>query len=211
MKKEKIYLTLPLKCQGIAFADYQGKTYLICSCSYGRTNPSNMYIYQIEKTDDDNWIHLKTESEAVFRYPNMSEDIDLSGNELYTCFESGSNPYKYKSGSKKLLEVGVQGFPIDRVLVSSLDKMFAGISDVSKEEWTGFSLKNHEHNYQYIHTVNPTCGTYGYDLYQCKCGEEKYENRTEMKGDHQFKTVEETDDSIAYECEVCSAYYAEDK
>jgi redox-regulated HSP33 family molecular chaperone len=59
--------------------------------------------------------------------------------------------------------------------------------------------------------VDPTCGTYGYDLYQCKCGEEKYENRTEMKGDHQFKTVEETDDSIAYECEVCSAYYAEDK
>lgn len=360
-KKTEIKIMLPLKSQGVSFVDYAGDTYMICSCSYGRTNKSHLYVYSITTTENKNWI--RGEKLKEYDTPNMSEDIDFSGGDsLYTCYESAAYTYQYQKGSTKKLVPGVTSFPIDRVTVSSIQKIIDGsdtpiasskaslkraentvldtesvdsgscgknvsytlyqdgvlnisgqgamdnyadkpapwedsmseitdvsigadvtsigqeafkgadnlesvtvseFSDTDKSFWiaedaftdcnslTEITLPDkkikiadnalpqeninlqivsdsanvanfcdeqdinlHTHDYQYVETVKPTCGAYGYDLYRCACGEEDYRNQKDIVGKHDFEIVEKiapTKDmpgSISYRCKKCDAYYA---
>ena len=149
-EKYQIDISLPLKCQGVAFKEYKDDTYLICSSSYGRTNASRLYIYKMVKTDDDRWIEFKTitnENGEIERIgllgtdgmdgisaPNMSEDMDASIDDyLYVCYESAANTYQYSSStSTKKAKVGDKIFPLDRVPAYSISKLIEMI--VEKED-----------------------------------------------------------------------------
>jgi uncharacterized repeat protein (TIGR02543 family) len=376
--KTEIDISLPLKCQGVAFTEYADAIYMICSASYGRTNQSKLYIYKMAKTNEENWIEFQTVTNAAgelekvgldgLTAPNMSEDIDCAGEDvLNTCYESAANTYQYSTGtSKRLLNVGTERYPIDRITISSVSKLislitndikseettpeesndsngitamqvvdsgecgenvtyklydngilnisgegtmddytdqaapwddsldqitqvsvgakvasigaqaFAGaenlekvtVSDISDtdqkltigesafascESLTQVSLPDkkiifqedalpadneeleissdsksvaayckesdislHTHEYQYIRTIKPTCGSYGYDIYECECGEIEYRNCKDMTGYHDFEVLEKIEPgndilgSVSYQCKKCGAYYAED-
>lgn len=337
--KTAMKLMLPIKCQGFIFADYQDKTYMICSCSYGRRGISKLYVYEMQKTNDSQWIQYVTNDKnqpivKEYTLPNMSEDVDISGSDdLYICFESGANPFKYiNNKSTKQLKIGEEIFPIDRVLVSSLSKTigattlkasgscgdqlsyayyadgsltitgegdmyhyskkaapwqevidqitqvnigagvtsigdgaFAGaenlknvtvsdfgedqtfvvgknafadcdaLSEVSlpdqeitlkenalpfdhasleissdsqsvKEYCETYNLSLHEHQYQYVKTIEPNCGMYGYDIYRCECGKEEYRNQKDTVGTHEFIEIKDEYGNIAYQCKKCHAF-----
>lgn len=361
--KTQIKIMLPLQTQGVSFVDYAGNTYMVCSCSYGRTKESYLYVYRINTMEEDDWIRSELLKKIVT--PNMSEDIDFSGEDfLYTCYESAANTYQYKKDTTQKLEIGVTSFPIDRVTVSSIAKIIgdsatpmvsskatlkrsantvseaesvdsgscgdnvsytlysdgvlnitgqgamddyanksapwetsmseitnvsigADVTSIGKEAFKGaknlesvtvseFSdteksfqiaedaftdcdslaeitlpdkeikiaehalpeentdlkissdsasvakfcdkqdVSLHTHDYQYVETVKPTCGSYGYDRYRCECGAEEYRNQKNIVGKHDFEVVEKinpTNDmpgSISYRCKTCDAYYVEE-
>lgn len=360
-KQTEIKIMLPLKSQGVSFVDYAGSTYMVCSCSYGRTKESYLYVYNINTTNDENWI--KSDQLQKILTPNMSEDIDFAGDDfLYTCYESAANTYQYKSGSTtQKLEIGVTGFPIDRITVSSIAKLLGGtassaktsikssrnvalsvesvdtgscgdnvsytlysdgvlnitgqgemdnysnqsapwkdsmseitsvsigadVTSIGEEAFKGadnletvtvsafsdseksFQIEEnafadcdslteitlpdkevqieenafpteqenlevvsdaksvaeyceqqdvslHTHDFQYVKTIEPNCGTYGYDVYRCECGEEEYRNHKDIVGEHDFEIIEKMapanglPGSISYRCKTCGAYYAEE-
>lgn len=80
-----------------------------------------------------------------------------------------------------------------------------------KEYCENYDINLHVHNYQYVRTVNPNCGMYGYDMYQCECGEEEYRNQTDIVGKHEFSKITDELGNTAYRCKKCNAYYADDK
>lgn len=113
-------LLLPYYTQGVAFADVDGATYMFVSGSRGRYITSTMHVYLAEKQDDDIMIREKLREVA---YPNMSEDIDIQGDFLYSCYESACSFYHMP-----LDGVGRSRNPVDRIMVNSVSCIAAGVT-----------------------------------------------------------------------------------
>lgn len=79
---------LPKKLQGAAFFEKDGRTYLFASCSYGRTNTSDVYIYEVGEEAN----------EMLYRYafPPMSEEAAYHDGRVYLIFESSATHYSTK-------------------------------------------------------------------------------------------------------------------
>lgn len=102
---------LPPQCQGVAVtADND----MFCSCSYGRGNTSKIYVYKLKRTDSGGLVSTAKTTDQ-FRYgvtfPNMTEDMDIYGDSLLTCYESAANNYQQLISRCK--------YPMDRITVSS--------------------------------------------------------------------------------------------
>lgn len=96
---------IPRKVQGIAFDD-AGRVYL--STSYGRTSSSYLKVYAsvFAMSGNTNKPQIKVEM------PPGSEEIAISGNELYVLFESAGEKYFNGTDGK-----GISLCPIDKILV----------------------------------------------------------------------------------------------
>lgn len=108
-------MTIPYCAQGVSFADWNDKTYMIVSSSYGRSEAAKLSVYQMDK-DREGLVYSKTKI-GEFACPNMSEDIDIQGDFIYTCYESASNFYRLN-----LDENGESSNAVDRIMVSSFKK-----------------------------------------------------------------------------------------
>lgn len=117
---EKDTITLPYYAQGVAFADWKEETYMLVSTSYGRDKPASLYVYLMESQADGAVCRKKKVGEIVC--PNMSEDIDIQGDSLYTCYESASNFYRLSLDNN-----GESSNAVDRIMVSSFKKTIAKI------------------------------------------------------------------------------------
>ncbi|MGN1166984.1 MAG: Ig-like domain-containing protein [Lachnospiraceae bacterium] len=108
-------MKLPLKSQGVQFIDFNGKTYLFCSCSGGRKNKSILYVYKINRTNEDafSFVNINGKENVSVNMPNMSEDVERIGNNFYTCFESAA--YKYQMDKNDRCP-----YPLDRITRTSL-------------------------------------------------------------------------------------------
>ena len=78
-------LVMPEKLQGAAFFEKDGKTCIFASCSYGRTNTSDVYIYGFDNG----------RNEKLYRYafPPMTEEAAYSDGRIYLIFESSATHY----------------------------------------------------------------------------------------------------------------------
>ena len=109
---EESTLLLPYYSQGVAFADVGKSTYMLVSGSRGRYITSTLHIYKAKK-DKDNISIAEKVGEITF--PNMSEDIDIQGDDLFSCCESASNYYHMP------LDGGVRSKnAVDRIMVNSV-------------------------------------------------------------------------------------------
>ncbi|MDE6626907.1 MAG: leucine-rich repeat domain-containing protein [Lachnospiraceae bacterium] len=104
-------INLPPQCQGVAVtADND----MFCSCSYGRGNASKMYVYKLKRTESGGLVSTAKATDQ-FRYgvtfPNMTEDMDMYGDSLLTCYESAANNYQQSFSRCK--------YPMDRITISS--------------------------------------------------------------------------------------------
>ncbi len=117
LQKEKT-ITIPYYAQGVAFADWNNKTYMLISASYGRIIPAKMHVYLMDYEREGSMKHNRKIGE--FACPNMSEDIDIQGDYIYTCYESASNFYRLALDKK-----GESTNVVDRIMVSSFRKTVA--------------------------------------------------------------------------------------
>lgn len=96
-KNKEIELTfvsefkVPSKVQGIDFYTYNEETYLLLSCSYGRFNPSYIYIYKYDETKTDYATSIT--NKITLKLPPMLEQIIIKEDKLYTLFESYAKEY----------------------------------------------------------------------------------------------------------------------
>lgn len=111
-------LQLPYYTQGVAFTSVGKETYLFVSGSRGRYFTSTLHVYQTEKVEDDIMLGEKVEEVP---YPNMSEDIDIEGDALYSCYESACNFYHLP-----LDGIGRSRNPVDRIMVNSVSCIVNG-------------------------------------------------------------------------------------
>ena len=73
---------------------------------------STLHVYRTEKTEDNISI---VEKVGEITFPNMSEDIDIQGDDLFSCYESASNFYHLPlDGGGKSKSV------VDRIMVNSI-------------------------------------------------------------------------------------------
>lgn len=108
-------MDIPYYAQGVSFAEWNGKIYMIVSSSYGRDNVAQLSVYQMDKEQAG---LLSCERKiGSFACPNMSEDIDIQGDAIYTCYESASNFYRLN-----LDDNGTSSNAVDRIMVSSFRK-----------------------------------------------------------------------------------------
>ena len=122
-------ITLPYYAQGVAFADWKDETYMLVSTSYGRDKPASLYVYLMESQDDG--AVCRKRKVGKIACPNMSEDIDIQGDNLYTCYESASNFYRLS-----LDDNGESSNVVDRIMVSSFKKTIAKIVTGDAERYT---------------------------------------------------------------------------
>lgn len=87
--------TVNEKVQGIDFYTKENKKYMILSSSYGRMFSSKLYGYLY----DENKLEYK-ETEFIYTYPPMMEQISVNNDSLYILFES--NAFKYSNALDKI-------------------------------------------------------------------------------------------------------------
>ncbi len=115
-RTEEDAIPLPCYTQGIAFAEMGGETYMFVSTSKGRYVTSNLYIYNVERSRN-RVLAVNYEVNEV-RFPNMSEDIVINGDCLYSCYESAANFYH-----KPLDGGGKSRNTIDRIMANSVESL----------------------------------------------------------------------------------------
>lgn len=108
-------MDIPYYAQGVSFAEWNDRIYMLVSSSYGRDNVAQLSVYQMEKGQDA-LLSCKRKI-GSFACPNMSEDIDIQGDAIYTCYESASNFYRLS-----LDDNGTSSNAVDRIMVSSFRK-----------------------------------------------------------------------------------------
>ena len=118
-------ISLPCYTQGIAFAEMDGETYLFVSTSKGRYVVSNLYIYNVERLR--NKVFCVNYKVKEVRYPNMSEDIVINGDCLYSCYESAANFYH-----KPLDGGGRSRNTVDRIMANSVESL---LNDALEDEY----------------------------------------------------------------------------
>ncbi len=111
----KYAMAIPYYAQGVSFAEWNDKVYMLVSASYGRENEAEITVYQMEKTY--NGVLSHETKIGHFSCPNMSEDIDVQGDAIYACYESASNVYRLS-----LDDNGTSSNAVDRIMVSSFRK-----------------------------------------------------------------------------------------
>lgn len=82
---------VPPQVQGIDFYTIDEETYLLLSCSYGRFNPSYLYIYKYDEETLDYGSSII--DKVTLKLPPMLEQITIKSNKLYTLFESKAKEY----------------------------------------------------------------------------------------------------------------------
>ncbi len=135
-RKGNCKTSMPNNTNGVAFQQGgNGKDYLIASLNFGRNNNSKLESYQ---TCINSCV---TKYENPFYrspMPCLSEDIDLCGNQLLTCFESAANYYNNGldggNNSKN---------PIDRLLASKVHKI-TGKKSLSQSTKSGIDSEDVE-------------------------------------------------------------------
>ena len=110
LKKETSF-TIPEKCQGAAFTEYGGKTYLIASRSYGRIFSSKIILFE---TDFEN---EKLKKISSFTFPPMSEELEFFNGRFYVVFESASTEHSTQAYHCV--------YPTDRVCAIEEEKLFS--------------------------------------------------------------------------------------
>ena len=110
----KLYLSY--FTQGAQIVNHKGGLYVITSCSYGRNNTSYLRIYRIHYNKYLGWFRNPILVRSL-RIPNMSEDLDVSGDHLLINFESGATKYQSRNITQN---------QIDRVLNASIGSLIDG-------------------------------------------------------------------------------------
>ena len=144
---EQDTIAIPYYAQGVAFADWKNKTYMLVSASYGRHRTGKLYVYETKQQRDGSLRRKRKVGEFVC--PNMSEDIDVQGDRIYTCYESASNFYRLA-----LDENGESSNVVDRVMVSSFNKAMGRLKMGNEEQYVQtlreIPLKNNRRNLIYL-------------------------------------------------------------
>lgn len=125
---EQDTIAIPYYAQGVAFADWKDKTYMLISASYGRNRTAKLYVYLMDNKGDGSLQSKRKVGDFVC--PNMSEDIDVQGDAIYTCYESASNFYRLS-----LDDNGESGNVVDRIMVSSFNKTIAKLMTGDAERY----------------------------------------------------------------------------
>lgn len=121
-------MAIPYYAQGVSFAEWNDKVYMLVSASYGRENEANLTVYQME--EDYAGVLSQRRKIGQFSCPNMSEDIDVQGDAIYTCYESASNVYRLN-----LDDNGESENAIDRIMVSSFRKTIAKLKTGDEQRY----------------------------------------------------------------------------
>ena len=80
---------VPKRTQSIDLFDYNQKKYMLLSQSYGRRNPSYLYLYEYKENRN---VYSNTELKKI-KMPPMLEQISVYNNLLYLLFESNASKY----------------------------------------------------------------------------------------------------------------------
>ena len=78
------------------------------------------------------------------------------------------------------------------------------------------ALSLHTHTYVKTETIGKTCAAFGYDVYECSCGDKIYKNITEDTQAHQFEEVgrveatEEENGQELFRCSTCGTEYVKE-
>lgn len=99
--------TLPQKLQGASFFEKDGKTWLICSNSYGRTKTSSLYVYEINGSE--------AKQTLSYVFPPMAEETDIYNGVVYMIFESSATEYSTKESRCPT--------PVDRITALDAEKI----------------------------------------------------------------------------------------
>lgn len=98
-------LAMPEKLQGAAFFEKNGKTYLFASCSYGRTNTSDVYVFEVRENGN--------EMLYGYAFPPMTEEAAYYDGTVYLIFESAATHYSTESSRCPT--------PVDRIAALDAD------------------------------------------------------------------------------------------
>lgn len=128
-------ITIPYYAQGVTFAERENEIYMLISSSFGRKKSAKLHVYRMAQEKGG---YLRSQSKiGDIACPNMSEDIDIQGDYIYTCYESASNFYRLALDGK-----GRSNNAVDRIMVSSLGKTLTHLRK-NYEGWTVYIPVKH--------------------------------------------------------------------
>ena len=111
-----ITMSLPLKANGVAFAEIDGEVCMAVNSSYGRNNNSNTWLYSVDFDNNSRTAYVPKE------LPPLAEEICVDGDKVYTLFESAATEYSTNPLDKC-------DAIVDRVCVSLLQDWFHWTAD----------------------------------------------------------------------------------
>ncbi len=90
-------LEIPSQANGAVFVENAGDIYLAVTTSYGRNNPSKLYFYKLENSEE--MLTELVEYKAL-TLPPMAEEICLNNDNMYFLFESAATSYSNVENNK---------------------------------------------------------------------------------------------------------------
>lgn len=81
---------VPPKVQGLSFVRKKDINYIILSTSFGRREPSYLYIYEYDKNIDD----YNNQIKLTYMLPPMAEQIVTKEDEIMVLYESSADKYR---------------------------------------------------------------------------------------------------------------------
>lgn len=115
----KCTATVPKRCQGAAFTERDGRTYLFTSSSYGRNLSSYIRAYEVTEFDEK----VDTSLVNKFTLPPMTEELEISGEHLLIMTEAPATEYSTASLNRCIC-------PMDRISAVEIDDLIEeGASD----------------------------------------------------------------------------------
>ncbi|MBQ8527347.1 MAG: leucine-rich repeat protein [Lachnospiraceae bacterium] len=137
---KKDTLEIPYKSQGVTFVDWtDGKTYMLMSVSLGRGNTSKLHVWRMKRGEDGSLCREREKEIRIITYPNMSEDIEIHGDQLYSCYESAANFYRIGLDKEKK---GKSTNVVDRIMIASVGKTIFKSYGSSGGGGSAWSLRN---------------------------------------------------------------------
>ncbi|MGN1123962.1 MAG: leucine-rich repeat protein, partial [Eubacterium sp.] len=139
---------------------------------------------------------------AVSEFSDINETFTISSNAFVDC-----NAIDTVILPDKSIDIADDAFKDSSTQMTIISDSQDAIDYAEKN-----NLYIHNHNYRFVKTIAPTCGSNGYDLYQCSCGSEDLRNVTEATSNHDYVLSDDTHVCLAgetqlYTCTKCQTTY----
>lgn len=181
----------------------------------GNEAPWNDYAEQINSL----CIDADVTSIGNYAFCNLGNLLSVTFSEfLYDdVFSIGKYAFRNCSNLSEVKMPDIEFTIDDTAFPSDSNKLQIRSDSESVSEYCDANnVSMHTHTYEYKENISATCGSYGYDVYECKCGKEMHDNFAEPTDDHDFELISGTESTCVqygvkeYQCQDCGAYYEEE-
>lgn len=120
---QKLSIEIPSKANGASFTEIDGDVCLSVNSSYGRKNPSTLYLYSVSSYGTN---EMQLHRKDIYILPPTIQNSCIFDGKYYHMYESAATCYSLVDS---VFDIKSTVCSVDRVCISDVEKLFSWQSD----------------------------------------------------------------------------------